>query len=258
MEKAKEAAEAANEAKSTFLASVSHELRTPLTSVLGFAKVIRRQLEERILPNVDADDERTQRAISQVRDNVDVIVQEGERLTTLVNNVLDLAKIEAGRFEWNMQPLSMAEVADRAMSATASLFESTDLELRRDIPDDLPQIVADRDGLMQVIINLLSNAVKFTEEGSVTCRASVTDEGVVVSVTDTGIGIAPANQPRVFDKFTQVGDTLTDKPHGTGLGLPICREIVESHGGRIWVESEPGVGSTFSFVLPVAHAEVAA
>jgi K+-sensing histidine kinase KdpD len=252
MEQAKEAAEAANEAKSTFLASVSHELRTPLTSVLGFAKVIRRQLEERILPSVDAGDERTQRAIKQVRDNVDVIVTEGQRLTTLVNNVLDLAKIEAGRFEWHMEPVSMAEVADRAMTATASLFESSDLELRREIPDDLPQIVADRDGLMQVIINLLSNAVKFTEKGSVTCRARSTDEGIVVSVSDTGIGIVPADQARVFDKFTQVGDTLTDKPHGTGLGLPICREIVESHGGRIWVESEPGAGSTFSFVLPVA------
>jgi signal transduction histidine kinase len=252
MEQAKEAAEAANEAKSTFLASVSHELRTPLTSVLGFAKVIRRQLEERILPSVDAGDERTQRAIKQVRDNVDVIVTEGQRLTTLVNNVLDLAKIEAGRFEWHMEPVSMAEVADRAMTATASLFESSDLELRREIPDDLPQIVADRDGLMQVIINLLSNAVKFTEKGSVTCRARSTDEGIVVSVSDTGIGIVPADQARVFDKFTQVGDTLTDKPHGTGLGLPICREIVESHGGRIWVESGPGAGSTFSFVLPVA------
>jgi len=137
------------------------------------------------------------------------------------------------------------------MTATASLFESSDLELRREIPDDLPQIVADRDGLMQVIINLLSNAVKFTEKGSVTCRARSTDEGIVVSVSDTGIGIVPADQARVFDKFTQVGDTLTDKPHGTGLGLPICREIVEGHGGRIWVESEPGAGTTFSFVIPV-------
>jgi signal transduction histidine kinase len=251
MEAAKEAAEAANEAKSTFLASVSHELRTPLTSVLGFAKVIRRQLEERILPHVDAEDEGTQRAIARVRENVAIIVTEGERLTTLVNNVLDLAKIEAGRFEWRMQEISMADIADRALAATAGLFESKSIELRREIPADLPEVVADRDGIMQVIINLLSNAVKFTDHGSVTCRAGLTEEGIVVSVTDTGIGIAPADQARVFDKFTQVGDTLTDKPHGTGLGLPICREIVERHGGRIWVESEVGVGSTFSFVLPL-------
>jgi signal transduction histidine kinase len=254
-QEARAAAEAANEAKSTFLASVSHELRTPLTSVIGFAKVIRRQLEERILPQVDAQDQRTQRAIAQVRDNIHVIVAEGERLTTLVNNVLDLAKIEAGRFEWNMQAVSIADVTDRAFAATSGLFEAKTLELRREIGDDLPEVVADRDGLVQVIINLLSNAVKFTDHGSVTCRAERTDDGILVSVTDTGIGIDPADQDRVFDKFTQVGDTLTDKPHGTGLGLPICREIVERHGGRIWVESEPGVGSTFSFVLPMSPSE---
>jgi len=254
-QEARAAAEAANEAKSTFLASVSHELRTPLTSVVGFAKVIRRQLEERILPHVDAEDQRTQRAIAQVRDNVAVIVTEGERLTTLVNNVLDLAKIEAGRFEWNMQPLAIAEVIDHAANATAGLFEKKGLQPRVEVADGLPQVVADRDGLIQVIINLLSNAVKFTDHGSVTCAARLTDEGIMVSVIDTGIGISPEDQARVFDKFTQVGDTLTDKPHGTGLGLPICREIVEGHGGRIWVESQPGAGSTFSFVLPLAAIE---
>ena len=121
---AKEQAEAANEAKGAFLASVSHELRTPLTSVLGFAKVIRRQLDERILPHVDATDSKTERAIGQVRNNVDVIVTEGERLTSLVNNLLDLAKIEAGRFEWHMQQISMAHVIDRAIANTASLAKA--------------------------------------------------------------------------------------------------------------------------------------
>ena len=255
MEQAKMAAETANEVKSTFLANVSHELRTPLTSVVGFAKIIRRQLEERILPNVNAEDQRTTRAIAQVRENVNVIVTEGERLTTLVNNVLDLAKIEAGRFDWHMEPVSMAEVIDRATTATASLFDSEGIELRRDVAEDLPQLVAERDGLIQVVINLLSNAVKFTERGSVTCRGQLTDEGIMVSITDTGIGIAAVDQETVFEKFTQVGDTLTDKPHGTGLGLPICREIVEAHGGRIWVESEIGVGSTFTFVLPLTPPE---
>jgi signal transduction histidine kinase len=256
METAKESAEAANEAKSIFLASVSHELRTPLTSVLGFAKVIRRQLDERILPHVDASDTRTQRAISQVRDNVDVIVTEGERLTTLVNNVLDLAKIEAGRFEWNIRAVSMASVIDRALATTAGLAEAKGVELRRDVPADLPDVLADADGLVQVVINLISNAVKFTEHGWVSCRAEVTVEGILVSVKDTGIGIAPADQQRVFDKFTQVGDMLTDKPHGTGLGLPICREIVERHGGRIWVESELGKGSTFRFVVPLTPPDI--
>jgi len=250
MEKAKEAAEKANEAKSTFLASVSHELRTPLTSVLGFAKVIRRQLQERILPNVDVGDQRTQRAIQQVQENVDVIVAEGERLTTLVNNVLDLAKIESGRFEWKTEPTAMSEVIDRASASTAGLFENKGVELRREVPAGLPLVIADHDGLVQVVINLLSNAVKFTEHGSVTCRAAQTDDGILVSIADTGPGISAEDQARVFDKFIQVGDTLTDKPHGTGLGLTICREIVEWHGGRIWVESQLGKGSTFLFTIP--------
>ncbi|HEY8168491.1 MAG TPA: GAF domain-containing protein, partial [Candidatus Limnocylindrales bacterium] len=255
MEQAKEAAEAANEAKGTFLASVSHELRTPLTSVLGFAKVIRRQLDERIIPHVDATDPKTQRAISQVRENVSVIVTEGERLTTLVNNVLDLAKIESGRMEWKKEPTSIAQVIDQAAATTSGLFDNKGLSLVREVPADLPEIVADRDGLVQVVINLFSNAVKFTERGGVTCRAALTDEGMLVSVTDTGIGIATADQAAVFEKFTQVGDMSTDKPHGTGLGLPICREIVEDHGGRIWVESAPGQGSTFAFVVPLTPPE---
>ncbi len=255
MEQAKEAAEAANSVKSDFLASVSHELRTPLTSVLGFAKVIRRQLDERIVPHVDSTDPRTQRAIDQVRDNVGVIITEGERLTTLVNNVLDLAKIEAGAIEWKTEPIQIAEIVDRAAASTSALFDAKGIELRREIAPDLPIIVAEHDGTLQVVINLLSNALKFTERGSVTCRARLTDEGIVVSVIDTGIGISVADQARVFEKFTQVGDTLTDKPHGTGLGLPICREIVEAQGGRIWVESEPGKGSTFAFVLPLTPAE---
>ena len=252
METAKDAAEAANDAKSTFLASVSHELRTPLTSVLGFAKVIRRQFEERVVPNVDASDPKTERAINQISDNVGVIVAEAERLTSLVNNVLDLAKIEAGAVDWDMQPTSMADVVDRAVAATAGLFTNKGLDLHVEVADDLPEVKGDHDSLIQVVINLLSNAVKFTEHGSVTCRACLTPDGVEVSVSDTGMGIAPEDQARVFDKFIQVGDTLTDKPHGTGLGLPICREIVERHGGRIWVVSELGKGSTFTFVLPVA------
>ena len=125
------------------------------------------------------------------------------------------------------------------------------LKLRREVPDDLPELIADPDGMLQVVLNLISNAVKFTDHGSVTCRAELTVEGIRVSVIDDGVGIAPADQDRVFDQFTQVGDTLTDKPHGTGLGLPISREIVHAHGGRLWVHSEAGKGSTFSFVLPV-------
>lgn len=255
---ARAAAEEADAAKSSFLSTVSHELRTPLTSVLGFAKIIRRRLEERLFPLIPEDDRKLAQAKKQVVENLDVVVSEGERLTKLIDDVLDLAKIEAGKFTWNMANVSMSDVIDRATSATASLFDAKKLRLIRNVEPDLPIVTGDQDRLIQVVINLISNAVKFTDAGSITCSARRDGDELVISVTDSGIGIAPADQPKVFEKFKQVGDTLTDKPKGTGLGLPICKEIIEYHGGRIWVESEPGKGSTFSFTLPVAEATAAA
>jgi CheY-like chemotaxis protein len=148
--------------------------------------------------------------------------------------------------------VSVADVIERATAATASLFEAKKLQVVRNIDPDLPSITGDQDRLIQVVINLISNAVKFTDSGSIVCAARMGNGELVVSVKDSGIGIAPADQPKVFEKFKQVGDTLTDKPKGTGLGLPICKEIVEYHGGRIWVESAPGQGSTFLFTLPIA------
>ncbi len=248
---ARASAEQADAAKSSFLSTVSHELRTPLTSVLGFAKIIRRRLEERLFPLISDEDRRVQQTKEQVLENLGVVVSEGERLTKLIDDVLDLAKIEAGKFTWNMSSVSMREVIDRAVAATASLFEAKKLTLLRDVDSDLPTITGDQDRLIQVVINLISNAVKFTDAGSITCAIHQRENELVVSVIDSGIGIAPDDQPKVFEKFKQVGDTLTDKPKGTGLGLPICKEIVEYHGGRIWVESRPGQGSTFSFTLPI-------
>jgi signal transduction histidine kinase/DNA-binding response OmpR family regulator len=249
---ARAVAEEADAAKSSFLSTVSHELRTPLTSVLGFAKIIRRRLEERLFPLIAEDDRKVQQAKTQVIENLNVVVSEGERLTKLIDDVLDLAKIEAGKFTWNMQSVSLSEVIERATAATASLFEVKKLNLVREIEPDLPGITGDPDRLIQVVINLISNAVKFTDAGSIICSAREHGSEVLVSVADSGIGITPADQAKVFEKFKQVGDTLTDKPKGTGLGLPICKEIVEYHGGRIWVESEAGHGSTFFFTVPLA------
>ena len=248
---ARASAEEANEAKSAFLSTVSHELRTPLTSVLGFAKIIKKRLEDRIFPALKTDDRKIERAVQQVEQNISVVVSEGERLTALINDVLDLAKIEAGKVDWQMESVSIPEIIDRATAATASLFENKNLPLKKEIDNTLPKITGDRDRLIQVLINFISNAVKFTDEGSITCSAKQGEEDVIISVTDTGDGIAIEDQPKVFEKFKQVGDTLTDKPKGTGLGLPICREIVEHHGGRIWVKSELGKGSTFSFAIPI-------
>ncbi len=256
-QKARAAAEEADAAKSAFLSTVSHELRTPLTSVLGFAKIIKKRLDERIFPLVPADDRKVVQTIAQVDENLKVVVSEGERLTKLIDDVLDLAKIEAGKLEWHMEAVTVADILERATAATASLFEQRGLTLAIEVAPGLPAVTGDRDRLIQVVINLISNAVKFTESGSVTCRADRRGNDLVVSVIDTGLGIAADDQPKVFERFKQVGDTLTDKPKGTGLGLPICREIVEHHGGRIWVDSVPGKGSTFSFTLPVGVSPLA-
>jgi len=254
----KKAAEQANEAKSAFLSTVSHELRTPLTSVLGFAKIIQKRLEEKIFPLVDKADPKTEKTLGQVSENLKVVISEGERLTTLINDVLDLAKIEAGKMDWSQEEVVLPEVVERAISATNSLFNNKNLKLIREIDSNIPPIIGDSNKLIQVVINLISNSVKFTDEGSVTCRIRQEGNEIITSVIDTGMGIAPGDFGAVFEQFKQIGgDTLTDKPKGTGLGLPICKEIVEHHGGRIWLESEIGKGSTFSFAIPFTKKESA-
>ncbi len=239
--------------KTDFIATVSHELRTPLTSVLGFAKLTKNKLEQSIFTHVPATDTKSQRAVTQVRGNIDIIVSEGQRLTTLINDVLDISKMEAGRMEWKMAPLQPLALVDRAMEATTALFGSPDVVMQRDAAGDLPEIEGDFDRLLQVLINLISNAAKFTDKGSVTVRARQLGDSLELAVVDTGHGIENVDQAAVFEKFKQVGDTLTNKPKGTGLGLPICRQIVTAHGGTIGVESAIGVGSTFRVLLPLVR-----
>ncbi len=247
--------------KTDFISTVSHELRTPLTSVLGFAKLIQKRLEEVIFPALDpepasdaaldaASERKLKRAVGQVRDNLGIILTEGERLTALINDVLDVAKMEAGQIEWQMQPLALEGILERAIVAMTPLAEQKGLPILREVEPQLPRVYGDPDRLVQVLINLLSNALKFTEQGSITCRARALPNQVEIAVIDTGIGIAPADQERIFDKFKQAGDTLTDRPQGTGLGLPISKQIVEHHGGTLWVESTLGQGSRFLFTLP--------
>ncbi len=237
--------------KTDFISTVSHELRTPLTSVLGFASIIKEKLETDVFPILTTEDRKLQKTIKRVGDNLNIIVSEAERLTSLINDVLDIAKMEAGKVDWQMQPIDPSELLDWATNSTAGLFETNGLQLISEIEPGLPQIIGDRNRLLQVLINLISNAVKFTESGSVICRVQQKNDGVCISVIDTGMGIALEDQPKVFEKFRQVGDTLTDKPKGTGLGLPICKQIIDHHGGEIWVESELGKGSTFSFLIPI-------
>jgi len=241
--------------KTDFLATVSHELRTPLTSVLGFAAMIQEKLEEVVVPAVQNPDRKTQRALRAVQTNIGIIVSEAERLTALINDVLDIAKMEAGRMEWNLQFADPVGILEQAIAATASLFSKSQLQLIKQFAPALPVVQVDRDRIIQVAINLLSNAVKFTASGSVTCQANIDRNELLIRVIDTGVGIEPDDCKKVFERFKQVGDVLTDKPRGSGLGLPICKQIVEHHGGRIWVESKIGQGSTFSFTLPLGASE---
>lgn len=173
--------------------------------------------------------------------NLDIVAAEGERLTALINDLLYLAKIESGKVEWRMEEVRPAELIRRAASATAGLFEQKpQLELETEIPDGLPAFTGDPDRLLQVLINLLSNSVKFTEKGFVRLGVSMetqeSGKNLLFFMEDTGSGIPTDQLDHIFEKFRQVEDQQTGKPKGAGLGLPICKEIVEHHQGRIWVE----------------------
>ncbi|MBF0232823.1 MAG: cache domain-containing protein [Desulfamplus sp.] len=244
--------------KSGFLSSVSHELRTPLTSILGFAKLISKDMKV-IGKHVDSTDNKLTRKIDRSSGNLGIIVAEGERLTRLINDVLDLSKIESGQVQWNDTTFNIKTLLENATKAVQGQFmELPNVAFRVDLQPDLPDIHADSDRIMQVMINLQNNAAKFTSKGEVRVTASSnTKRDVLIEVSDTGIGIAEQNLDKVFDKFHQVtnNDTLKDKPKGTGLGLAICQKIISHYGGRIWVTSEVGKGSTFSIVLPGIEAD---
>ncbi|BDQ37921.1 hypothetical protein SYK_22810 [Pseudodesulfovibrio nedwellii] len=242
----------ANQAKSEFLAIVSHELRTPLTSILGFANIIRKKLVKTVFPSVTPDAPASvHKEIKRVKRNIDIITSEGNRLTALINDVLDLSKLEANKVEFNFAPVNPQEFIHRSVEATAGLFKDTNLVLLLELEPDLPLINGDLNRLIQVMVNLISNGVKFTPEGSLTCRARHCDDTIRISVADTGIGMPQSTLDTIFDKFTQGHDGLTERPRGTGLGLSICRHIINDHGGHIWVESSSDKGSKFIFTLPV-------
>ncbi|HNY10648.1 MAG TPA: ATP-binding protein [Candidatus Wallbacteria bacterium] len=239
--------------KTDFLSMVSHELRTPLTSIIGFTNIIKKKLDSIAAPLISENMPKRKKAFEQITGNIDIILSEGERLAELINNVLDITKLESGKTEWKMQEVFAAEVIDKAVGATNSLILAKGLGVHVDIEKDIPPVTGDFNKLLQVVINLISNAVKFSDKGGITCRARLEEGYAVISVEDNGIGIWPENLSKIFEKFKQLSDTLPSKyvRSGTGLGLPICRQIVEYHEGRIWVESEPGKGSIFSFSIPV-------
>jgi Na+/proline symporter/signal transduction histidine kinase len=226
--------------KDDFISTVTHELRTPLTSIRAFSEILNDN------PRLD-EGERAK--------FLGIIVKESERLTRLINQVLDLAKIESGAAEWHSSEIDMREVLEDSVTAVSQLFKERHVELALELPQKVPAIVADRDRLMQVMLNLLSNAAKFCERMPGVVTVSLAQQGgfLRVEVSDNGIGISAADQEVIFEKFRQAGDTLTGKPQGSGLGLHISRRIIEHFGGRMWVTSRPDEGACFSFTLPLAR-----
>jgi signal transduction histidine kinase len=228
--------------KDEFLSTVSHELRTPLTSIRSFSEIL--------FDNPDL-------GVGDRRKFLAVIVKESERLTRLINQILDLAKMEAGSLDWEMESLDPREVVEEAIAITSALFAERASRLEVQIAPELPTVYADRDRLIQVLVNLLSNAAKFCAEkaGQVVVTAENQPEGLQISVADNGRGVPPENRQLIFEKFQQASTNLTDKPRGTGLGLTISRQIVEHFGGRIWVEPASGAGARFCLVLPRRQAK---
>ena len=242
-----------DELKSSFLSTVSHDLRTPLTSILGFSKVIAKDFSRNYGMGPETDAKRIKRR-DRILKNLAIIQSEGERLTRLINDFLDLSKIESGSMEWRDQPIEVANLVEQALDAVRGQFdELPDVALRFSRDDSLPVLLCDPDRLLQVLVNLLNNAAKFTTAGSVEIKARNIGGGLRIEVADSGPGI-PANLlDQIFDKFYRIngGDTLLhSKVKGTGLGLAISREIVQHYKGRIWAESEVGKGSTFFVELP--------
>jgi len=233
--------EIASQHKSEFLANMSHELRTPLNAIIGFSEV----LGERMFGELNEKQE------EYLKD----IHASGQHLLSLINDILDLSKIEAGRMELELTDFNLPATLDNALTLVRERAGRRGIAVGLTVDERLEEIRADERKVRQVVLNLLSNAIKFTPEGGrIEVRAVPMDGSVEVSVSDTGVGIAAEDQEEIFEEFRQVG-TAAKKVEGTGLGLALSRKFIELHGGRIWVESQIGAGSTFTFTVPIRRGE---
>jgi signal transduction histidine kinase len=229
--------EAASRHKSEFLANMSHELRTPLNAILGFSEI----LAERMFGEIN----------EKQAEYIGDILQSGQHLLSLINDILDLSKIEAGRMELELGEFNLPSTIESTLTLVRERAVRHGIELGATVDESLGIVRADERKVKQVLLNLLSNALKFTPEGGrIDVRAAVRDGTAEILVTDTGVGISPEDQEAVFEEFRQVG-TASKKVEGTGLGLAIARKCIDLHGGRMWVESQVGTGSTFAFTLPL-------
>jgi signal transduction histidine kinase len=223
--------------KNEFISTVTHELRTPLTAVRSISEILHAN------PQLPED---------QHRHMTGIIIKESERLTRLINQVLDFQRLETGKMAWQMHPVDLREICHEALTAVRPLMDEKHVGLSLDLPQHVPQVRGDRDRLVQVVLNLLSNAVKFCDSsgGRIGFHLTIHPYHLQVEVTDNGPGIHPEDLKIIFEEFRQAQNMSKGRPSGSGLGLAITRRIVEHHDGRIWAESEPGHGSTFAFTLP--------
>ena len=229
--------EEASQHKSQFLANMSHELRTPLNAILGYTELI--------IDGIYGEaPEKMHTVMERVQSN-------GKHLLGLINDVLDLSKIEAGQLVLSIQDYSIKDVVHGVYSAVEPLANSKKLAFKIEVPANLPAARGDDRRLTQVLLNLVGNAIKFTDTGEVAIKAAASNGAYTISVRDTGPGIAEADQTKIFDEFQQADSTQTKAKGGTGLGLSIAKRIIEMHGGKLWVESSLGAGSTFSFTVPL-------
>ncbi|MBW2480005.1 MAG: histidine kinase [Deltaproteobacteria bacterium] len=227
--------------KDDFISTVTHELRTPLTAVRSLAEIIYSH------PQIDA---------KQLSDFTGIIIKESEQLIRLVSQILDYEKIESAKLDWVIATLDLKEVVKDAVVSTQQLTLDKNITLDLDLAEDVPAVSGDRDRLVQVMVNLISNAVKFCDpdRGMIVVRLRVADHHLRVEVQDNGIGIRPEDQAKVFEPFRQIKNPTQGRPTGTGIGLTITKRIIDFHHGRIWVDSEPGKGTVFSFELPAIPA----
>jgi signal transduction histidine kinase len=229
--------EVASRHKSQFLASMSHELRTPLNAILGFNEMILGQIYGEVPQDM--------------QEPLEDIQKSGKHLLRLINNVLDLAKIEAGRMELALADYSVQDTVDSVRSTLRPLAEAKGLDLVASVSEDIPLAYGDGGRLTQCLMNLAGNSLKFTKQGRVEIAVDAKDGRLTWRVSDTGIGIPPDKIPTLFSEFKQTDATIASEYGGTGLGLSITKKFVEMHGGRIWVESELGSGSAFIFEVPL-------
>lgn len=240
--------------KEQFLMNISHDLKSPLNSILGFSRILEDKFRESIMPELDLHNQQTEKAVRSILRNTGIVQREGQRLTGLIDNLLDISVLEYTDHSFRYQLCEVEPLLRESCEAVQGSAAEKGLELRMEVEANLEAVLADRERILQVLNNLLSNGIKFTDSGFVKCSAERNEHTVLFCIEDTGIGIPEEDTERIFDRFVRIRKSM-QKREGSGLGLAICRSIIEKHSGKIWAQSKEEQGSRFYFTLPLAKKE---